>query len=578
MIGNVGDRMRRALTAVTSTAAASPLVWLAVRRPSTFGEAIRARFALYAVTLIAAWTPYLMLIWPGAMRDDTLAQYLQTAGLHRYYTQHPLFDTLIFGLFWRIGGVFGSPLIGEAVYTATQAVLLAAGAALMLCYVRKIGAPRWLRMLGLLYLATSYVVVGAVGTMGKDSLHTVFFLPFAVLFVEACLTRGRVLLRMPVAVAFVTVLFATVASKRTALMIALCSGVGLLAVCMRGRSRRRALVCLCLAIVLAQGVFAPLSTAMTHANRSPSRELWGVVTQSAAQLAHDRPDAISNAQWAALNGIMRLDQAALEISPHRTDETFHTLREDPRPSGAATLAALRAWAELGLAQPGEYLTAWAGPIRGWWDPRVNFAYPTDSDYLLRGGYLRQWATFLPEDAGTADSAGVTGIAASDLADEDTVEALRVARITRDLTPLMGTSRKPRWQRDLLDRIRRWVRDGNPFTAMALYVTWLPLLVGVTLLAQTIAARGRRPAAHPGIVGRSAALPASRETPHDGMSRPAPSCRLAACGLLCWTVLSLYVSPEALFWYPIPVFLSLPLFAALPFTVLPSVTDDERRLR
>ncbi|MBW3089997.1 hypothetical protein KIH81_04770 [Bifidobacterium sp. 82T25] len=40
--------------------------------------------------------------------------------------------------------------------------------------------------------------------------------------------------------------------------------------------------------------------------------------------------------------------------------------------------------------------------------------------------------------------------------------------------------------------------------------------------------------------------------------------LAAYGLLFFTVLSLYASPEALFWYPIPVYFTLPLFTALPF--------------
>lgn len=538
------------------TAIGSTWLWLKARltdrRPSTFGAAMRARFVPYCAVLIVAWLPYLALVWPGAMRDDTLAQYLQTAGLHRYYTQHPLFDTLIFGLFWKTGDALASPLTGEAIYTSVQALLLAVGCALMLCYVRKLGAPRWLRMLGLLYLATSYVVVGSVGTMGKDSLHTVFFLPFAVLFAEICRTRGLVLERRPVAWTFVMLTFAVIASKRTALMIVLCSGAALLVVCSRGRIRRRAFACLCVAIVLAQGVLAPIAAVATHANQSPSRELWGIVTQPVAQIAHDRPSAISAAQHAALNRIMRIDQAALDINPHRTNETFQTLREDPQPSTGAKLAALRVWAELGLAYPGEYLKAWSGPIRGWWDPRVNFAYPTDSDYLLRGGYLRQWATFLPEDAGLA------GRKRADTADADTVAALRVVRIALDLTPLMGTSNKPACQRGLLDRLRRWVRDGNPFTSMALYVTWIPLMIMMTLTVQSVR---RRLSSRPS----KASCLSSRPSKASGEIFPT-HLRLAAFSPLFFTVLSLYASPEALFWYPIPVFLSLPLFTALPFVV------------
>ena len=352
------------------------LSWLTARRPTTLSTSLRARFLSYLLTIAIAWLPWLILTWPGSMRDDTLAQYLQSSGLHHYYTQHPLFDTLTFGLFWHIGSALGSPLIGQALYTVTQAVLLAAGCALLLCYIRKIGSPRWLIGLGLVYLATNYVVVGAITTMGKDSLHAVFYLPLAVLFVEACLTRGSVLARRPAAFAFVILLFATIVSKRTALIIVLCA-----------------------------------------------------------------------------------------------------------------------------------------------------------DYLFTPSYLRQWASFLTEGAWKHTSDG----------DADTVAAERLAAIEHDLAPLRGTSDKPQWQKNILRAIHRWarsdgrvgVRKGNPLTSMALYVTWIPLAAGLAL----------------------AVRPARR--------RYGPA--LAAYGLLAFTVLSLYASPMALFWYPIPVFLALPLFVVLPFT-------------
>lgn len=322
------------------------LSWLTARRPTTLSTSLRARFLSYLLTIAIAWLPWLILTWPGSMRDDTLAQYLQSSGLRHYYTQHPLFDTLTFGLFWHIGSALGSPLIGQALYTVTQAVLLAAG-----------------------------------------------------------------------------------------------------------------------------------------------------------------------------------------INPHRTDETFRTLREHPRPTAAQQLAALQVWVQLGLAHPVEYATAYAGVTRGWWDPRVNFAYPTDSDYLFTPSYLRQWASFLTEGAWKHTSDG----------DADTVAAERLAAIEHDLAPLRGASDKPQWQKNILRAIHRWarsdgrvgVRKGNPLTSMALYVTWIPLAAGLAL----------------------AVRPARR--------RYGPA--LAAYGLLAFTVLSLYASPMALFWYPIPVFLTLPLFVVLPFT-------------
>lgn len=600
-------------------------LWLAARRPSTFAVALRKRFVLYFALIAAGWLPWIILTWPGAMRDDTMAQYLQAMGLHHYYTQHPLFDTLIFGLFWRFGAaVFGSPLAGQAVYTVVQAFALAVGIACTLCYIRKLGAPLWLVAVGLVYSATSYVVVASTTTMGKDSLHAAFFLPFAVIFTEACLTRGRVLRRMPVAIAFTLLAFAVIASKRTALIIVVCAGIGLLCVCdgrrtasqsdsgrpadspadspaHRPDSRRvprlrrpiparlRAGICLIVAIVLAQGVFTPIANAVTHAVPSPGREVWGIITQPVARLAHDDPAAISSDQRRVLDTIMELDKAAATINPHRSDETFHTLREPrrdaagivtiPGPTVAQKVEAVRVWARLGRAHPLVYARAYAAQTRGWWDPRVNFSYPTDSDYLLRGGYLRQWSTYLSVDevrrAGVGDTAEVhrtegTGDAAA------ITEEARMTAIARDLAPLVGTSNRPQWCRDVLRDIRDWARGGttaavrtrggsddaaragNPLTGMALYVTWIPLAVGIALMTEAVM-RSRRGHADGHMTGEVAG-----RYPSGRVVTASPGSRLAAFGLLAFTVLSLYASPEALFWYPIPVFASLPLFVALPF--------------
>lgn len=574
--------------------------WLTARHPSTLAAALKSRFLPYLLTFIVCWLPWLMLTWPGSMRDDTVAQYLQASGIHHYYTQHPLFDTLTFGLFWHLGESLdgGSPLAGQAIYTAVQAALLAAGAALSLCYIRKLGAPRWLIALSLIYLATSYVVVGSVTTMGKDSLHTVFFLPLAVVFSEICLTRGRALERRPVAIVFVMLLFAAIVSKRTALMIVLCAGCGLLAVCRKGKPRLRAFACLAVAILLAQAIWSPLAAAATHASQSPGREVWGLITQPVAQVAHDHPNdsnAITAAQRVRLNAVMDLDRAAADISPHRTNETFATLKEHPQPTTAQKLAALRTWVELGLAHPADYAKAYAGPIRAWWNPMLNFAYPTDSDYLFTPGYLKQWATFLPEGAANA------GTRNEDRANADVPAAERIAAVDRDLASLMGTSHKPQWQQRILKSVHRWVRKDNPLTAMALYVTWIPLAAGLALLARAVAWRAKPARRGNGDGGRSGSQGSVRNdcrnrhddgrgdsrtniaAAADHIARPAADVAdsvavnraagpaaspiapaLASYGLLFFTVLSLYASPEALFWYPIPVYFTLPLFTALPF--------------
>lgn len=46
-------------------------------------------------SVIRRWTVWITLHYPGAMRDDTLAQLFQYFQYAPYWTQHPVFDTLI---------------------------------------------------------------------------------------------------------------------------------------------------------------------------------------------------------------------------------------------------------------------------------------------------------------------------------------------------------------------------------------------------------------------------------------------------------------------------------------------------
>lgn len=202
---------------------------------------------------------------------------------------------------------------------------------------------------------------------------------------------------------------------------------------------------------------------------------------------------------------MDLQRAARTIVDYRTDETFHTLKTDPQPSLGAKLNAVGAWLELGLSHPGTYLKAYAGPIRHWWDITANFAYPIDSDYIFTPGYMRQWSTFLtgPEYAGDAES----------------VAARRLADITRELQPLTGTSRKPQWKADALAGVHRWARHGNPLTSMALYVTWIPLLIALALIGQAVF-RKMRARKHLGICRGAAPVEAAEGTKRTGGAKRA----------------------------------------------------------
>ena len=74
--------------------------WAATQDAISFTTSIKKYGLVCLIGVIFCWLPWVITCWPGVMRDDTIAQFMQSSGYHFYYTQHPLFDTLVFGFFW----------------------------------------------------------------------------------------------------------------------------------------------------------------------------------------------------------------------------------------------------------------------------------------------------------------------------------------------------------------------------------------------------------------------------------------------------------------------------------------------
>lgn len=97
--------------------------------------------------MAVCWLPYFALAFPGAIWYDTVQQVLQWEGKPNAITdgawsdQHPVFDTLIFGLFYQIGDWVGSPAFGVALYT-TAITATSIAVVYVVRYLARSGASR----------------------------------------------------------------------------------------------------------------------------------------------------------------------------------------------------------------------------------------------------------------------------------------------------------------------------------------------------------------------------------------------------------------------------------------------------
>ena len=468
--------------------------WLNTRNRTTLTASMKKHFLPYLLIILAVWSAWIAISWPGSLRDDTIAQLLQSSGAHKYYTQHPLFDTLIFSIFWNAGSVLGNTAFGLALYTLFQAIALAAGYAFLLCYLRRSGIPRLVSLLTLLYGTCNYLVFGAVTTMGKDTFHTIFLLPLAVLFVEACMTRGKVLQRKLVLASFVLLSTCSIASKRTALIVFLLSMIILLGI--SKSVRRYVVVALLGSILLAQFVWNPIAIAATGADESPSREIAGYFTQPIGRVQAKDPQSITAEERSLLEPVMDVVKAGEVYNPSRYDETMFTYRIDS--STHDKFQAMKAWVSIGLKNPTEYIKAYTAVFYNWFNPRATFTYPTGVSYVFTPVYMDQWYTYSHS--------------------KQTIDTV--------LAPLRAVPPPSGWRLKVTQAVTRIVQ-GSPFFSLGLYVTFIPLFIGIYLIRRK-----------------------------SWMS-------LAAWSFLAFNVLSCYAS-TALFWYSIPLFFILPLFCSLPF--------------
>ncbi|WP_163196574.1 DUF6020 family protein [Bifidobacterium platyrrhinorum] len=356
----------------------------------TFTDSVHRYSVWWLLSIVVCWLPWLIVCWPGVMRDDTIAQFMQSAGYHPYYVQHPLFDTLIFGLFWNIGFASHNLLLGIGLYVLVQASAFALDVSLTLCYLRKLGVARSVLATAFLFFAVCPAIVQAIPTMSKDTLHAVFLMPLAIVYVEICLTKGAVLSRAPVCVILIALIMMSSLSKRTATVVIVVSFVVLIV--LAKRYRLITVMCLVIGLGLAQGVCEPVLEYATDAIDSPSMEAIGFVFQPVARIQSKTPERITLQERRELSGVLDLDKAGASYKNYRSDETSWAVNADS--SISQKITGLKAWATIGLRNPGEYAKAYGNIMLDWFYPKQGVYYGWNSQRFFNKEYMRQWNTFV----------------------------------------------------------------------------------------------------------------------------------------------------------------------------------------
>lgn len=470
--------------------------------PPSMREMLKRYFLFYSLVIFICWLPWIIVHYPGIMRDDSIRQMFQLYSIEPYSNGNPLLDTGIFGLFWHLGDALGNRALGLYIYGFTQALCTAASFAFMLCYMRKIQIPSVIIIISLGAISLINIFPLAAMSMSKDSLNGWIYIVFFVLFVELCRSKGEILKQRNFIVAVSVVTILAISTKRTTLyVVALAFGALILFTDAYRKRSFTVLASVILIAVLFSSIFLP---AIMKNNAEPEKETSSISTafflipmqQIGGLLASGQeilPEERKN-----LEQLIDSETAARVYNPQRADEIISTTKDEATEEDVNVY--LSTWAKLGLQYPGIYMTALVNQLYGWFCPswEIGFGKNLSLDVFDKG-HMQLWGYYFP---------GGTEAAQSFLAPLDTdIDSFDTAQW------LLG-----KWAN---------VQDKIPLiTSFGFWCVWLPL-VG---FAYSLRTRQRQ----------------------------------ALVAYTAWAalLLSCLIGPMVLYWYAIPLFYTAPLAFSL----------------
>lgn len=282
------------------------LVWVQLS-PSTRGcQWLRFDASWHSMLIIAAcifmcWMPYLLYLWPGAIWYDTSNQLLQWFHLPNLFTQgqlndqHPVFDTMIFGLFVQFGNLFGSGDHGIFLYTVVQSLCTALAFSYSLQYMKSIGVSRKMIRFMMLFICFFPLIPMFAVVMVKESVFLPIFICFSIEFIKIVRTQGAVLSNVNKFVIFLVLSVLIALTRKTGIYISVISCTALLFIVKRKYFVR--VMSAAGATVLIVGIALPLALFPTfNIQEGGKQEMLSVPFQQTARLMRDHGNEFTVAQ------------------------------------------------------------------------------------------------------------------------------------------------------------------------------------------------------------------------------------------------------------------------------------------
>lgn len=366
------------------------LLRAAVERDDSFPHAFDALVVrpgirsvlIHGAALFALWSFWIIAFYPGSMFYDTFYQISQSYPMDspvnfgvwyvpnvlvdaHFSDHHPIFDTLIYGLFAQVSdGLTGSWNAGLFVLACMQALATAVVFSYGLATAREFGAPRSFCAMAFLFFGLVPIYGHYASLNMKDSLFSPVYILWFVLFARVVRTKGASLKSARFFAVILAVGILASLTKKTGVYIVGIS-FAVLAVVYRGVWVRCALQ--------AVGVFAVMSVFLPRVIfplldvvPGGKQEILGTVFQQTARYVAVHGDQVTPGQRDAIDAVLNYDTLAERYNPRWADPVKYDFVHDA--PGVAWAEYARAWVQQGFEHPWTYVEATVAPIIGFLSP------------------------------------------------------------------------------------------------------------------------------------------------------------------------------------------------------------------
>ena len=344
-----------------------------VRSGEGDGAERKRLFFLSAALIFLGSVPYLLLYWPGLNIFDTHDQLLQFFGYPSYIgdgsalsDHHPVFLTVVYAAFMKLGLLLGHANIGQAVYSLVSMLALSLSWAFALCALYDAG----LRKKACLAIAGFVALYPVLALYAFNMCKDVSAAPFVLLYVCQMLrlhqTEGAAIRdRRFAAGMFVNALMLMLTRKPS--LYALVFAAVFLILRYRGVRMRLAAVTLGAAVLFHVGYSGLLLPAL-HVIPGETREMLSIPFQMTARCLLTYPDDVTQEELDAVSRVLDLDSIQ-HYDPRLSDAVKDA--SNPEATGEDIAAYAKAWLSMGLRHPGVYLDAWLNMIYGYFYPSTS---------------------------------------------------------------------------------------------------------------------------------------------------------------------------------------------------------------